>query len=353
LRKFFFFCANSQYQQNKNGFSYFTHFQFFRMKTKNLDKQDKVYLKLKYTMSRFLLRNGLKKWEEIDIENIEEFSKFYIENKANLLISKNLTLKGYVVGQFIHTLLKVIEAETNNFIPKIYVSRIKRTIKRFARPILAKNPQVKNRAKCFKHKEIREVISTLFCYNEKITDIAAISLSLCFTTGARLADVINIFAKDMKLVTNNLGKFLKINLRNSKNNLLGIKSEQLTFKIDSKNILKTNEHLILYLSRHPNPPEKLIELEGSRESKIKKITYQYRKISKKLGLKNQLSAHSGRNSVLLELCKTNIDEESKKIFMRWTANSLMPTHYRGMLLECSAEGAAEKLNRNNFNMDSE
>ena len=72
------------------------------MKTKNLDKEDLVYLKLKYTMSRFLVQKGLKKWDELNLKLSEDFAKFYIQNKSDTLNSKNKTLKGYVVGQFIH-----------------------------------------------------------------------------------------------------------------------------------------------------------------------------------------------------------------------------------------------------------
>jgi hypothetical protein len=313
------------------------------MNTKDLDKSDIKYLKIKYTMSKYIKEKGLKNWAELDIKHTEEFAEFYITKKSETMLSKNKTLKGYAVQNFIYILLRVVEAESGKFIPKIFTSRLKRTIKRIARPILEANLQVKNRAKVFKQKEIKRVIEKLFAKNEQICNITAIALAITFTTGARLSDVLNIYISDIKIVTNKLGKFLKIHLRNSKNNLLGTNPEQLTFKINKSNDIKLEIYLNIFLNRQETPSEKLINLGGEKTSQVKKITYQLRKISLELGLKNILSAHSGRNSVLLMLCHSKLDEESKKIYMRWRANSNMPSHYRGLLLECSALGAAEKL----------
>jgi uncharacterized protein YbcI len=322
------------------------------MDTRDLDSKDARYLKVKYTFAKFLKKKGVKNWDELNIKTAEEFAAFYILNKSKKLKLNKNSLKGYVVQNFIYLIIRVIEAESKLFLPKIFCSRLKRFIKNFARPILEETPQLKNRAKVFKLKDIENVITNLFNKNSEICDVAAIALSITFTTGARLADVTNIYVKDIKLITNNLGKFIKISLRNSKNNLLGTNPEQLTFKIDKNNFINLEIHLTKYLSRRIGSPEKLIALKGSRESKIKKITYQFKKISFELGLKNVLSAHSGRNTVLLELCTSLIDDESKKIFMRWKPNSNMPSHYRGLLLECSAIGAAEQLHRKNFNSKS-
>ena len=232
------------------------------------------------------------------------------------------------------------------------MARISRTVKRFARPILAKYPQIKNRAKTFRLETIAKVIEHLFLKNNTISYETALCLSITFTTGCRLADALNIFSNDIKLIRNKYGKYIKINLRNSKNNILGIKPEQLTYKIGPKNIINLEEHINTYLSRVEIKTEKLFNIRNSQSSKIKQITYQMRKISKELNLRQTLGAHSGRNTLLINLCHAGVDDESKKIYMRWTPNSSMANHYRGLLLECSPFGATEQLSKINFNISS-
>jgi hypothetical protein len=319
------------------------------MNTKSLDKEDKIYNVIKYTLSRFLKNNKVKKWINLNLEQVESFAKKYIMGKEQQCISKNSTLKGYVVKQFLYYLFRVIEAETGKQLPKILISRVTRTVKRFARPILAKYPQTKNRAKTFSLKTIKKVIDRAFTKNTTISYETALCLSLTFTTGCRLSDALNIFWKDIKLIKKKNSEFVKILLRNSKNNQLGIKPEQLTYKIGKNNIIKLESDLNYYLSKVELKSENLFNFANSKASKIKQITYQMRKLSKELNLRYTLGAHSGRNTMLLKLCHAGVDDESKKIYMRWTPNSSMANHYRGLLLECSELGASEQLAKINFN----
>ena len=131
--------------------------------------------------------------------------------------------------------------------------------------------------------------------------------------------------------------------------MLGIKAEQLTYKLGKNNIIKLEDDLENYFSRVELKTNKLFNPEKTQISKLKKITYQLRKLSHEMNLKNTLGAHSGRNTMLIKLCHARVDDESKKIFMRWTPNSSMANHYRGLLLECSELGATEQLSKLNFN----
>jgi hypothetical protein len=316
------------------------------MNTSQLDKEDNFYRTLKYTMARYIKKNGLMKWEELNPLMIENFSKKWIDKASKKATKRKRALKGYLIGKFIYYLMRIVEAETKQLVPKIIISRIKRTINRYARPILSQNLQITNRAKEFKISTIKYVIKKLLSKNREITDSTAVCLAISFSTAARLADVLNIHKKDIKFVKNKDGSFIKILLRSSKNNQLGIRPEQLTHfieksshKINLLDILKT------FLKKYKNNGPLLIRLEKSnKHRKLKQITYQYKKISKELNLKNTIGAHSGRNTILYKLCKSKTSEESKKIFMRWRPNSNMPAHYRGVYLECSNEGAAKNLN---------
>jgi hypothetical protein len=319
------------------------------MKTSELDKEDKTFLKIKYTLAGFLRKNGLKKWEDLTIQNAEKFSTKYIKTIYNQKIKTGKSLKGYVVQQFLYYLLRVIESETKNNVPKILSSRLKRTIHRVARPLLAQTLQKTNRAKSFKFKTIKNAIKILLSKNKHITDCTAVSLAISFCTAARLADVLNIVREDIKLVKNKSGTFVKILLRNSKNNQLGLRQEQLTYfqSQNSSNKINLQKLLKKFMKKHKNDSrEKLINLgKLNRSQKLRKITYQYAKISKELNLKNKIGAHSGRNTLLYKICKNNIDDESKKIFMRWRPSSNMPTHYRGLMLECSDIGVAKRMEK--------
>ena len=193
----------------------------------------------------------------------------YIFNKEKQCLDKNITLKGYVIKRFLYYLFRVIEAETANLLPKILTSRVKRTTNRYARPILAKYAQTQNRAKTFRLNTISKAIKYSFEKQTIIGSETASCLSLTFTTGCRLADALNIDIKDIKPLKNKYGKFVKIHLQNSKNNLLGIKAEQLTFKTDPTNIIKLDEDLKTYLSRVEITRDKLFDQENSQSAKIK------------------------------------------------------------------------------------
>ena len=304
------------------------------------------------------IRKGSKKLQELH----REFKKYMEKKKITewngvkeKLIFKFIVrwfkkakrkkkLKPYAVENFLVNLKNILDLRIGR-LPKLLISRINKKVKQEARIIFEEIEIKRSRAETFKLSTIKKAIKQLWRINAKNAEAAAICLAITFTTGARLIDALRINTRRMEKQKTEAGKFLVMKLNTSKTNPIGKHHEQLTFKISKENVIKT-EKWIKKWRRKYKPEGRLF----GKDIKTKDIVYQFKKISKKLGLKKMITGHSGRNTMVLELYKANVDDESKKLFMRWRANSQMPNHYRNILLETSRVGAASIMAQNNFNL---
>ena len=189
-------------------------------------------------------------------------------------------------------------------------------------------------------------MNTLWQRNSKCAKAAAVCMGICFLTGARCIDALRVNTNRMQQENTKYGNFLIMKLNTSKTNMTAKYHEQLTYRMSENNIIKL-ENWIEKWKQLEKPVGNLF----SDKYTSKQIVHKFKWVSKKLNFKEIITGHSGRNSMVLELYKAGVDDEAKKIFMRWRANSTMPLHYRSILLETSLEGAAQKIYQNNFNQE--
>lgn len=313
------------------------------MKFQNsIKKCNKKTQQLYKEMKKTFFKMGLLKWKDLREKHIIKFI-----NKWFRKAERNPNLKPYLVENFIIQLKNILDLKFGG-IPKILANRLVTIIKRKAQIRFEQIEIKRTRAETFSLEDIKKAVSTLWKKENKISKAAAVCLAITFTTGARTIDALRVNTKRIREEETTAGKFLIMTLNTSKTNPLAKFHEQLTFKIDKRNIIKTDKWIRKWRKRF-NPKGTLL----GTDIKARQMVYQFKKVSKELKLKGVITGHSGRNTTLLRLFEAGVDDESKKLFMRWRANSQMPTHYRGILLETSEIGAAAILAKNKFNQNTE
>ena len=296
----------------------------------------KLYKKLK----KFMKKKEIAKWKDLKEKHVIKFIRKWFKGQEN-----NKKLKPYVVENLIINLQNILDLKTGT-VPKMMKARINKIIKRKAQILFEQIEIKRSRADVFDLDTISKAIKTLWKKENDKAKAAAVILAITFTTGARTIDAMRVNVRRMKIEQTEAGRFLIMTLNTSKTNQIGKFQEQLTFKIDENNKIKTDKIIQKWL-KYYKPRKNMFK----DNFKARHIIYQFKVISRELGLKGTITGHSGRNTTLLQLYKANVDDESKKLFMRWRANSQMPLHYRNILLETSDMGAAAKLAKNKFNQN--
>ena len=313
-----------------------------------LEARSTNFQKTLQTLALFLKKRNIS-WEKCSLKDLEIFIKLWVRKRIN-----TGQMKPYRVENFLYELIRVLEYK-KHYLPHVIRRHIRNKTLQTVRPWFKKHRYQVKRANCFTNEVILEVMEWLWEQKSWKMKATAIVLALCFTTASRTNDALGLQIDDFKRISNMDGNFLVLGIRTGKNNPMGRHPEQLTFSIQSTNVIKLEEWIekwlvysnnTTYLFATPKWLEGDIQKPGL-DTKI--INYYLGKVSHQLGLKEKITAHSGRNSVLLELYRANVPDDAKRIFMRWRNNSDMPLYYRNLLLEESSVGAAYLLQRNQFN----
>lgn len=305
-------------------------------------QNDRYLRKCHHTLSRFLKKQGIKRWGDVNINIIETFIKRRIQYWAATSV-----LKPYKIVNLKVHIVNILNFHTGE-ISIIAKNRIRNTICAASRDAIENSSYTTKRAKTFELDTINNAIEWLNQNESWVDRAAAVILAICFCTGSRVADALRIRKNRIIWTENASGKYITIRIQTSKNNSLGEFPEQLTYKIGSSNIINLDQIIKNWLTDNGSGTTIFENKEHKINAKI--IINRFRKVSKALGLHNTITGHSGRNTMILQLYRAGVDRESMIMFMRWRSNSQMPIHYRQLMLEDTVVGGAYQLFMNNFNI---
>ena len=169
------------------------------------------------------------------------------------------------------------------------------------------------------------------------------SIMMCFTflCGNRVGDLQFTNWDDLEFENNKYGRWLSIPLKISKTNPLSLKTETVTMKLKTNPTWNVESKLMI-----------LRKLKNTSKSKrvfsnrtTKSFVYYMEKARKHLGIKNTISAHSGRNSVVERMLIAGVSSDNICIAFNWTRGSEMLYRYRNKLIEKTAQGAQFALDK--------
>lgn len=287
----------------------------------------------------YLQSNGHKDWNEIDYTHIKGYIRHALHSDA-----KRTQLSPSKVENFRTDLLQILELY-NGKLTDVYKYTIKAHINRIARPLLERSTFTHRKAKTFKLTDVKHVIRWLWNSPKMAYNAVAVILSITFTTGARVADCLNIIRSRVSTQQTEWGRFLVVSIKTSKNNPLGKYPEQLTCKLSENMIINPETNIKAWLEIIPENDEPIF---SQVKMNTKKVNYVLKRAAVALGMES-ISGHSGRNTVLQALYRAKVDDISKIMYMRWRYNTDMHLHYRNNTMEATEVGAAYQLHHNNYN----
>ena len=292
---------------------------------------------------KFFLKT--QKWdgEIIPDKIIEIFVQKWIRCR-----NRKREIKPYIIDDTIWTTILAIDQIQGKILLK-QKSIVKLTAKRLAMKIFSEKLYRAKTAKPVSPGDALIIIEDLMKNRTNWwAKCSAVCFAITMCTGARMIDTTRLYWDDLYEETNDSGSYLVLPLRISKSNQLAKRSEQLTYKIDSQNIIKL-DIIINNWKTFTNSVGKGPMFYAGEKIPTQKLVGYISRRSKKLGLGN-ITGHSGRYTVLAALFEHKIDDSSKKLFMHWSPGSEMPIHYRSTRLETSKIGACFNLSKNKYNM---
>ena len=194
--------------------------------------------------------------------------------------------------------------------------------------------------------EVFPLIQQLWRDHRMMYKQAAIVLAICYASGARCGEVLELRWEDIRTESTMIGEFLSIYVRAGKTNKLCSKNEQLTAVLGKDTLIQMD----IWLGRW----RKLTEGQVGRIFPYKpqgtsKMTTRWNRAAQKMNLPICLGGHSGRNHLVIKCFEAGVPIESMRSYFRWAVNSDMPSYYRSLHLETSKTGAANLLAQANFN----
>lgn len=242
--------------------------------------------------------------------------------------------------------LKAIDKDAPRSIPLHTSSLMWQWARSNARPMAEECLSHPKQANIFSLKSIKPLINFLWREDKMFSKKVALSTVICFLSGCRMKEALEIVIEDMRIKTN--------------------REEGITFLIFPVRVSKTNpfgekrEELIIPLAKNPvfDVMSMINEVKGYRSYgrlfennpglTTQKTSYHLMRGSKAIGLSLAPSGHSGRVSMLLTLIKNGVSESSIKTHMRWKTDTGMINYYKSLNLETHPISAPFQLWQNNF-----
>ena len=292
-------------------------------------------------LADYLIEIGKDDWNEVTLNEIRSYIKHRL---MELSLAKKIT-PARTISFRVH-LIQIIELQQGPM-SDVQKSAIKQIVNEKGRPLIEKADFILRTAKTFKLRDVQETIEWLWDSPKLTYNAVAVILSITFTTGARVADCLRITRERIREVENPSGRYMIVDIKTSKNNLLGQFKEQLTCKLTENMIVNPWLNIQAFLQIVQKDDLPIFDRPGVKMT-TKKVNYVLEMAAKKTETA-RITAHSGRNTVLKHLYKNNVDDISKIMFMRWRYNTSMHLHYRNNTLEDSEVGAAYQLAEGNYN----
>ena len=289
-------------------------------------------------------------------ENIEDtilkylFSRY--NNNPKLIRPKN-------IANWANQLFEQFENEGKPLKP-VVKNRVRKVISDWERFLLQNNNFEPKQPPYLSLKKLKKLSWVLWKENPThrckwLYKAASVCYVYTWLSGARMQDILRLEWQDLTVVRNNTGAFIKARVRHSKGNK-GKRGEQLTVMIIKNdpclNMLTRLKHWWKFLGKPTSgllfrkPTKKQTEKSVFRkELKPFQIKQAAQRAAKALNWKDLPMAKSGRNSIVPVILKLGIKSQLCNIFMRWTHQSQMLSHYQSSHLEFSTTGTAYKLGK--------
>ncbi|CAG5089405.1 Oidioi.mRNA.OKI2018_I69.PAR.g12205.t1.cds [Oikopleura dioica] len=282
-------------------------------------------------------KNLLEHWEVAEAMATFSYDEAEIDDVIQHFLDRLLTrptLKAYAYEKGIVTIQDVIVSRLKKPLTPKQKRKIKTWCEHRARESATQTLQYPKQAEVVDEPEAIRLWEELLKTNKPKPREAAIAFFICFTTGARMKEALNLRVEDREVVTEDGNEFWRFHIRCSKTDPFCKRMETLTIPMDMRHGVPLGLELRAQL-RDRDSGLVLKTLEGHT-----RIASDYlARYGAKAKLSKKVSAHTGRVSFYIEGRRTGLSQQTLAHTLRWAPGSSMPDYYERCWLECSNSGA--------------
>ncbi|CAG5084493.1 Oidioi.mRNA.OKI2018_I69.PAR.g10654.t1.cds [Oikopleura dioica] len=276
-------------------------------------------------------------WEVAEAMATFNYNEAEIDDVIQHFLDRLLTrptLKAYAYEKGITTIQDVVASQMKKTLTAKQKRKIKTWCEHRARESAAETLQYPKQAEVVDEPEAIRLWEELMRTNKPKPREAAIAFFICFTTGARMKEALNLRIEDREIVKEEGKEFWRFHIRSSKTDPFCKRMETLTIPMEMKHGVPLALELRAQL-RDRDSGLVFKNLEGHT-----RIASDYlARYGAKAELPKKVSAHSGRVSFYIEGRRSGLSQQTLAHTLRWAPGSSMPDYYERCWLECSNLGA--------------